>query len=145
MEPCDSGTSAEESGDEDSGAMSPPSRSATGRLTSCWPRSRCEWDRRVRLVLGGPWAGLHDIRANAYISSCSREMRSRAQVLWQHLRVNEVSEGQTGEIRRWLDGNGFQLREAQPQQWFRDETDVRKLSFPAGILNFESSCGVCDG
>ena len=22
---------------------------------------------------------------------------------------------------------------------------VGKLSFPAGILNFESSCGVCDG
>jgi hypothetical protein len=39
--------------------------------------------------------------------------------------VTEVSEDQAVKIRGWLTGNGFQVREAQPEQWFRDETDVR--------------------
>ncbi len=41
------------------------------------------------------------------------------------------------------------LQAANAFQWGNDPDEsvawmIRKLSFPAGILNFESSCGVCD-
>lgn len=47
------------------------------------------------------------------------------QVLWQHHDVTEISEDQAVEIRGWLAGNGFRVREGQPEHWFRDETGVR--------------------